>query len=1145
MAPFRPWLTTATLCLSSVWSVSAYADTVTGKVVGPDGKPVAGAKIFANFYSPTAAGRLDSKTLISDVSGAFSLDVSPFPNQKEKNPAVAIVYAAAPGFGLAQAMLTLNSGEGNTIRLEKGIAVRGKVVDSAGEPVAGVEVRLWSVYLGGSRGSGSNYLWLRDDFGLDLKITAKTDAKGVWTMADIPATAVHANVALADPKYVQVASEIPVGAANPKPLVALPAAVLVGKVVGSDGKPRAGINVSARPENYGQGTGSARTAADGSYRIAGLPTGAFTVWVNAPMRLVSGATKPSEEVAAPLRQVSITAGKETTVPNLVLLQGGLVEGSVTDAVDGKPLSGVTVSVMDSMGAYGDVISSSGPDGRFALRLPPGKHRLITSELEGYLSSTETGEENAVLVTIKDGETVPFSFRLARALTLSGVAQDASGNPVSGVDITVMEQGNPPKATTDSEGRWTLKGIRPGNLRLVGGNDYEVFAGNEVSLSLKDAPPPVVLKVKPFRPAPATGRVVTSDGKPVVGLTIQAQTKMSMGGGGYWFHSEERRTDNQGRFTLPAIRPENPDIELKFNKPGYKVASGGTVTRQEDRFVIADTVLSALDAGRTLKGRVVDAAGKPVADAIVAVPDAETGPGETRTTATGSFALAGVPESSQVLAARGALFGAVSVSRTTGAVVIHLAPVKKAQSNAAEDRARAVAILWGIKKRSLAAKRQNARGDYFTADEPPYAIAPLDFPLALALAKPEGTNPVDDQTLAQMIRVTAKHNPARIKDWAIPALKDIGVTAVRASAAYEVVLDTPPGPEKLARAKQVYQDMQVLTLTGSEHWVVRRITQMAVLAGMLGMPEESRSWLDKAIAAAKADPSKPYISVVAYEAFNGGLPMIRYLLTKVEAKSRVDLYWISIRMLARINARAAQKLLAEMEADTTLPVRETRDGGALLELVRALAPQDPGAALKIAEQLQGNSYQSAALALTARHQPDLEKATRLYERAASLQEASYNPEVLAKIAALAWQSSPALGKKLFSRAKQRLLDRDAGADTFWYYSLVKLAGEYYEFAPGESRLLLALAAPYLLSADAIKKDEYGNYRQSLAMGWLFFNVDRAVSIAEMLPEKQAKGNSEIRNETMAQIATWLLTDPTKRSKLLLSDHDQYGFDPYDY
>jgi uncharacterized GH25 family protein len=307
MALFRPSLTAGIVLSSLAVAVPALAETVTGKVIGPDGKPVAGAKVFVLVFSPTSGQ--ETKTFTSDASGAFFVEVPARSDVKEKNPPVARAIVAAPGFGFAQTFLTLLPSESNTIRLEKGAAVRGKVVDSAGKPVAGADVQLRSVYIGGPRSSGASYLWLGEEIRKLPDLTTKTDASGAWSLENLPASAVHVDIVLADARYVQTSFEVPLNGSADKAIVARPGAVLLGKVVDKDGKPRSGVGVSARLENFRDGFANAITAADGSYRLSGLPTGAVAVWI-VPSNASTGASKTTEEVAAPLRQVVVTEGKE-------------------------------------------------------------------------------------------------------------------------------------------------------------------------------------------------------------------------------------------------------------------------------------------------------------------------------------------------------------------------------------------------------------------------------------------------------------------------------------------------------------------------------------------------------------------------------------------------------------------------------------------------------------------------------------------------------------------------------------------------------------------------------------------------------------------------------------------------------------------
>ena len=72
MPPLRRLFVTGIVLSSPVAATSAYADTDAGKIVGPDGKPVPGARVFAYIFSPTDQfGTKAAKTLTSDASGTF------------------------------------------------------------------------------------------------------------------------------------------------------------------------------------------------------------------------------------------------------------------------------------------------------------------------------------------------------------------------------------------------------------------------------------------------------------------------------------------------------------------------------------------------------------------------------------------------------------------------------------------------------------------------------------------------------------------------------------------------------------------------------------------------------------------------------------------------------------------------------------------------------------------------------------------------------------------------------------------------------------------------------------------------------------------------------------------------------------------
>jgi hypothetical protein len=107
---------------------------VSGRVVGPDGEPVAGAKLFLCDQ----AGKAAAPQPAADGDGRFRFPLAPNPDREAR-----FLVAAADGLGLDWADLRLTEpGHELTLRLPADVPVRGKVMDLEGKPVAGVSVRI-------------------------------------------------------------------------------------------------------------------------------------------------------------------------------------------------------------------------------------------------------------------------------------------------------------------------------------------------------------------------------------------------------------------------------------------------------------------------------------------------------------------------------------------------------------------------------------------------------------------------------------------------------------------------------------------------------------------------------------------------------------------------------------------------------------------------------------------------------------------------------------------------------------------------------------------------------------------------------------------------------------------------------------------
>ena len=140
--------------------------SVTGRVLGPDGKPVAAARVRLSFRTQPLNWEDDT----TDAQGAFKFDRHP-----SDTWGMAYVAVMAKGFAPALQGLELVPGTPEiVVRLQKGNTIFGRVIDSAGRPVAGAEVT----------GTGPWYT-NGDNF-----LIGKTDTKGCFRWTEAPETPV-------------------------------------------------------------------------------------------------------------------------------------------------------------------------------------------------------------------------------------------------------------------------------------------------------------------------------------------------------------------------------------------------------------------------------------------------------------------------------------------------------------------------------------------------------------------------------------------------------------------------------------------------------------------------------------------------------------------------------------------------------------------------------------------------------------------------------------------------------------------------------------------------------------------------------------------------------------------------------------------
>jgi RNA polymerase sigma factor (sigma-70 family) len=354
---------------------------VSGRVVDPDGKPVAGAKVF--FARSNLAFRRDPPpppppSVSTDAKGRFRFRVSKtgYLFAVEKVDwlsggvfAVASGYAAGSVYNdRAEKLVDV------TIKLTRDVPIQGRVFDLEGRPVAGVSVRVQSYH---ASGTGDLKAWVEDlkakkgysvhslgsmnpAYQLGLAQPVVTGADGKFRLTGVGAERV---VALRFEGPTIATSDVYV-VTRPCPTVVMPrdkkrphfgsyvyhgptfdhvvapTMPIVGTVRAKDtGKPLAGVTIRAHLDfaygDYG-GRGNyviATTNKEGRYRLVGLPKMAGQyLWVT---------PAPGQPYLPPPRKtMGVSSGVNPLTVDFQMKRGVLIRGRVTDKDTGQPVPAV-------------------------------------------------------------------------------------------------------------------------------------------------------------------------------------------------------------------------------------------------------------------------------------------------------------------------------------------------------------------------------------------------------------------------------------------------------------------------------------------------------------------------------------------------------------------------------------------------------------------------------------------------------------------------------------------------------------------------------------------------------------------------------------------------------------------------------------
>jgi RNA polymerase sigma factor (sigma-70 family) len=572
---------------------------VRGQVLDPDGKPVAGAKIYVVGATTNRPAKSNQATSRDD--GRFEVPIAKSELDKASSSSHPVrVLAVVEGYGCGWARIS-SAKEELVLPLPKDMPITGHILDPDGKPVAGAKLTIVGVRTAKgdeldvfSAGASVDMLKSLFDTGWAGPVPGRpavltTGADGRFKLAGVgrdvfvlfqlegPAIATRHLVAMARPgekvgnvygasfDYLATASRPIRGVVRDK----------------DTGKPIAGVAIGAQYNPAWVQNNpwcKAVTDKDGRYELLGLAKSpSYTLVVRSPVGVYFCRSMGLND----------TEGLAPLTGDIEMVQGGVtVRGKVTDKASGKPIADARVdyyplwhnpNVARKLGGGWSPHSetTTGPDGSYALTAFAGGGVIgvVAPKPEAYMPACVTIQErkdffkeplqvlnyqledslvpdagnygdppfwvsshNAVVLLEpgekEDGLVKDVALELPQELKGQVVGPD--GQPLMGVTISGLGPNGEVKGA-----EFTVRGINPKATRQLVFFHKDKNLGFFLTKLPGDRSEPLTIKLQAC--GSASGRWVDQDGQPVAGARIH---------GGY----QAVTTDKEGRFRIEGLVP---------------------------------------------------------------------------------------------------------------------------------------------------------------------------------------------------------------------------------------------------------------------------------------------------------------------------------------------------------------------------------------------------------------------------------------------------------------------------------------------------------------------------------------------------------------------------------------------------------------
>jgi protocatechuate 3,4-dioxygenase beta subunit len=578
--------------------------SISGRVLDSSGSPIPGAAIRPNISFTNGAnwdprmGSLGNLTARTDEEGRYRLDgLVPYPTYSVTASHPDYASSSLKGIAVGQKETV----DGVDIKLSRGGALRGRVLDEKGTGIAGADISVTSekegdqggnLYFGGSGGSGR----------------ATSDADGYYALKRIE-PGVYSIRAKAKDLMTGTRDKIEVkeeGTAEGVDIVLGAGETLAGRVVDAEGNAVAGADINL----YAEDSKQARTDPDGQFRVSGLRAGQVSLNLSK-----SGFENKHLQLAVPAKDVLLTLERAAKIAGMLRAKGQETF---------KPFQIMVSSRRGGAGGMENFFGSpqNDPSGKFEVEVSPGAH-VLKVMVQGFAPS------KSAEIKVKAGERVEgVTIDLLAGGTVRGVVVlRGSGKPVSGARVSykALSSRSEPwespwgmtSANTEPDGSFTLEGVTPGMVDLIVYH-AQYAQGTLSGLQIREGEAAQVT-VELGAGGGARG-TVTRGGTPVAGARVELKKTDDPSQ-----VTKEAMTDAQGRFEIMGLPPG--DYLLYLSLPGK--ANRGSRRVEKQSLTVLEGQVSEIEiaeaeiASIRLTGRVLSG-GEPLKGGRIQILQVERG-----------------------------------------------------------------------------------------------------------------------------------------------------------------------------------------------------------------------------------------------------------------------------------------------------------------------------------------------------------------------------------------------------------------------------------------------------------------------------------------------------------------------------------------